>query len=59
MTTETGQPRLKLYWNIASPPSRALKSLLVAGGIPHDEHHVDIYNGEQISEEILKLNPSG
>ena len=52
-------PKLKLYWNIASPPSRALKSLLIAGGVPHEEQHVDISKGEQKSEEILKLNPNG
>ena len=29
------QLEIKLYWNIVSQPSRAIKSLLVAGGIPH------------------------
>jgi len=50
---------IKLYWSLASPPSRAVKALLVAGGIKHDEMILDIINGEHKKPEILKLNPLG
>ena len=36
-----------------------MKSLLIAGGVPHEEHHVDLSKNEQKSEEILALNPAG
>lgn len=53
---------IKLYWNIVSQPSRAIKSLLVAGQVPHHDHIIDNYAVTQdntYSTEILKLNPQG
>ena len=40
---------IKLYWSLASPPSRAVKALLVAGGIEHDEMMLDITKGQHKS----------
>ena len=50
---------LKLYWNPASQPSRAVKSLLVAGGVKHDEQILDLMKGEHKTPEMLALNPAG
>ena len=50
---------LKLYWALPSPPSRAVKALLIAGNIKHEEKIVDIAKGENKTIEILKLNPAG
>ena len=50
---------LTLYWNFGSQPSRAIKSLLVAGNIPHDEVHLDIFKGENRTPEMLVINPAG
>jgi len=32
-----GNQKIKLYWNQMSQPSRAMKSFLMAGKIPHEE----------------------
>ena len=53
---------IKLYWNIVSQPSRAIKSLLLAGGVMHQDHIIDNYavaKDKSYSDEILKLNPQG
>ena len=50
---------IKLYWNPASQPARAIKSLLEAGKVPHEAINVDLFAGEHKTEKILKLNPSG
>ena len=50
---------LKLYWTIGSQPSRAIKSLLEAGKVPHEAINVAIFEGEHKSEKILALNPNG
>jgi hypothetical protein len=52
-------PELKLYWSLASPPSRAVKALLIAGGIEHDEQLIDLSKNEHKSPEMLKINPLG
>ena len=44
--------KITLYWNIGSQPSRALKALLIAGGVPHNDRHLDIMKGEHKTEEI-------
>lgn len=51
--------KITLYWNIGSQPSRALKALLVAGNVPHNDRHLDMMKGEHKSEEIKKLQPAG
>jgi glutathione S-transferase len=50
---------IKLYWSLASPPSRAVKALLVAGDIEHDEQLIDVTKGQGKTPEMLKLNPLG
>ena len=50
---------LHLYWTLGSQPSRAIKSLLLAGGVEHETHDVDMGKGEHKSPEILALNPKG
>lgn len=53
---------IKLYWNIVSQPSRAIKSLLLAGDVMHRDHIIDNYavtKDNKYSDEILKLNPQG
>ena len=57
--TQQAPKMIKLYWTLASPSCRAVKALLVAGNINHEEQMVDISKGENKSEEILALNPSG
>ena len=50
---------LKLYWFPTSQPARAVKSLIVAGAIEHEEQLLDFFKGENKTPEILALNPSG
>ena len=50
---------LKLYWFPGSQPARAVKSLLIAGGIEHEEQSLDIFKGEHKSPEMLAINPAG
>ena len=50
---------LQLYFNIGSQPCRAVRSLLIAGGIEFELKGVDFGKDEQKSPEILALNPSG
>ncbi len=50
---------VKLYWFPGSQPARAVKSLLVAGGIEHEEHVLDIFKGEHKTPEMLAINPAG
>ena len=52
-------PELKLYWSLADPPSRAVKALLIAGGIEHDEQIIHTSKGQHKSPEMLKINPLG
>ena len=48
---------ITLYWNIASQPSRAVESILLAGDVPHNIVNIDIMKGEQHGEAFAKLNP--
>ena len=50
---------IALYWNLGSQPSRALKTLLVEGGVAHEDKHLDLLKGENKTPEILALNPAG
>jgi len=50
---------LKLYWHPASQPARAVKSLLVAGGIEHEDQVLEFLKGEHKTPEMLALNPAG
>lgn len=53
---------IKLYWNIVSQPSRAIKSLLLAGDVLHEDFIIDnnaAAKDNSYSEEILQLNPQG
>ena len=50
---------LKLYWWLPSQPSRAVKSLLTAGNVEHEEQHLDIFKHEQKDPEYLAVNPMG
>ena len=34
-------PKLKLYWFLPSQPCLGLKSLLLAGDIPHEDIYLD------------------
>ena len=52
-------PVIKLYWATISQPSRAIKSLLVAGDVPHEEAVLDILKGENRTPEMLAINPAG
>lgn len=51
--------KITLYWHLIDPNSRAIKSLLVAGGVKHNEVYVDVTKGQQKQQDILELNPSG
>lgn len=53
---------IKLYWNIVSQPSRAIKSLLLSQSIDHHDFIIDnqaVSQDTKLREEILKLNPLG
>lgn len=52
-------PELKLYWDIQSQPSRALKALLDAGDVPHESIHIEIMKGEHKAEAYKTMNPGG
>ena len=58
-TAASEQHPITLYWNIASQPSRSVKSLLIAGGVPHNSKMIDLMKGEHKKEEYLKINPKG
>ncbi len=53
------QEGLTLYWNPLSQPSRAVKTLLVSGGVPHNSVSIDILKKENLGEEYLKINKRG
>ena len=40
------QLKIVLYWNFASQPSRAIKALLKAGDVEHEDVHLDLMKGE-------------
>ena len=48
-----------LYWNLGSQPSRAIRSILLAGGVEHESVHLDLFAGEHRQEQYLKINPGG
>ena len=50
---------LALYWTLGSQPSRALKTMLVHGGVEHEDKHLDLGKGEHKTPEVLALNPAG
>ena len=52
-------PELKLYWDIQSQPSRALKALIDAGDVPHESIHIEIMKGEHKAEAYKTMNPGG
>ena len=35
------KPNFVLYWNINSQGGRAIRSLLLAGNVPHESIHID------------------
>ena len=52
-------PKIALYWNHISQPSRAIKSLLEAGDVPYESHELDMLKGAHKAPEILAINPVG
>ena len=38
--------KLTLYWNVMSGPSRAVKTVLDMGKVPHEEKLLDLQKGE-------------
>lgn len=51
--------KITLYWHMIDPNSRAIKSLLIAGGVKHHDVYLDLSKNEHKEPEILELNPSG
>lgn len=51
--------KITLYWHLIDPNSRAIKAMLIAGGVKHDDVFLDLTKGEHKQPEILELNPSG
>ena len=49
---------LDLYWDFGQPASRAIKCLLVAGGVEHVTHDIILMKGEAKAPEIVALNPN-
>lgn len=56
---QMGQAAIVLYMHELSMPSRAIKSLLVAGDVRYEERVLDTFAGEHKTPEIMALNPSG
>ena len=50
---------IKLYNDPASQPGRAIKSLLVAGKVDHQEQYVSLLENAHKSAEVVALNPAG
>ena len=50
---------LALYWTIVSQPSRAIKTLLLAGEVEHEDHELDHWAGDFKKPEYLAINPEG
>lgn len=48
-----------LYWNLGSQPSRAVKTLMVIGKVPHKDVQVDLPKGQHKTPEYLAINPQG
>mmetsp|Transcript_24862 Transcript_24862/g.34802 ORF Transcript_24862/g.34802 Transcript_24862/m.34802 type:complete len:227 (+) Transcript_24862:93-773(+) len=51
--------KIDLYYFFVSAPSRAVKTFLVANGIPFEEHVIDVVKGEPKQPAFLAINPSG
>ena len=51
--------KIVLYWNMGSQPSRAIRSLLLAGDVEHESVHLDMFAGEHRQEQYLAINPKG
>ena len=56
---EAAPEGLTLYWDPISQPARAVKTLLLAGNVPHKEVIISIFKGETKSEEYKAVNPKG
>lgn len=50
---------LHLYWNVASQPARAVKTLLNLGKIQHQATVMDMVNNQTRTKEYLQMNPLG
>ena len=48
---------ITFYWDPLSQPARAVKTLLLAGQVPHKEVTIHIFKEENKTEEYTKLNP--
>lgn len=48
-----------LYWNIVSPPSRAVKAFLDIAKIPYKLTTIDLFKLEHRKPAFLELNPMG
>jgi len=53
------EPKITLYWMLPHHPSRSVKSLLLAGAVPHKEVSINLLKQEQRGEAYLKINPRG
>ncbi len=56
---EAAAEGLTLYWDPVSQPARAVKTLLLAGNVPHKDVVVSLLKRENKGEEYLKVNPKG
>ena len=53
------QGKLTLYYNLLSQPSRTVKAVLKIGNVEHEEVSIDIFKGENKTEDFLKINKGG
>jgi glutathione S-transferase len=51
--------RLELYGAPQSTCSQRVRFVLNAKGLPFEEHRLDLFSGDQLEPEYLKLNPNG
>ena len=51
--------RLELYGAPQSTCSQRVRFVLNAKGLAFEEHRLDLFAGDQLEPEYLKLNPNG
>lgn len=59
MTTSSTLPEVELYNAPQSTCSQRVRYVLNAKGITFDEHKLDLFSGDQLKSDYLRLNPNG
>jgi len=51
------QRMVELWWHPVSPPARAVELAAKYAGVDVDRKYLDLFKGEQMAPEFLKINP--